>query len=135
MDFNYNEGQKLPRSEYNSTSLQSTFQYSTAISCSRYRENKEAAFVSPSNSTLLTTDIYRESTVKCKTVQMVVHMPKILKVIATEEIILLCKFIHGSNSLSFSTILSQNTRLPGQTQSTHKQVANVLKTQRRVTNT
>lgn len=98
MDFNYNEGQKLPRGEYNSRSLQSTFPYSTAISCSRYRENEEAAFVSPSNSTLVTTDIYKGSTVKCKTVQMVVHMPKILKFIVTEEISLLRKFIHGSNS-------------------------------------
>lgn len=38
---------------------------------------KRLLFVSPSNITLLTTDIYKESTVKCKTAQMVVHMPKI----------------------------------------------------------
>lgn len=47
--------------------------------CSRYRGKEEAAFVSVSNITSLTTDIYKESTVKCRTVQMVVHMPTVLK--------------------------------------------------------
>lgn len=45
MEFNYYEGQKLPTSEYNSRSLQSTFKYSTAIQWSRYTGSKKAAFV------------------------------------------------------------------------------------------
>jgi len=89
--------------------------------------NKEAAFLSPSNGTLLTTNIYKESTVKCRTVQMVVHMPKILNFIVTEEIILTQTY-PWIKLLSVSTILSPNTGFPSQTQSTHKQVANVLKT-------